>query len=98
MTGKKIVGTLGALWGIVGFLGLLFSAISRLGPLAIESYEMGWTTVQWVVAGVFTLFMAHSEGYKGFHKAFSPRFGARMKHLSENPTVLHVLLAPLFGM
>ena len=98
MTGKKIIATLGVLWGIVGFLGLLASAIVRLGPLAIDSYEMGWTGVQWGVAIVFTLFMAHSEGYKGFHKAFSPRFAARMKHLSENPTFLHVLLAPLFGM
>ena len=98
MTGKKIIGTLGVLWGIAGFLGLLFSAITRLGPIALESYEAGWTGMQWGVAVLFTLFMAHSEGYKGFHKAFSPRFAARMKHLQHNPKPLLVLFAPLFGM
>ena len=85
-------------WGILGFLGLLSSALYRLTPWAVESYQQGWTGMQWGGAVLFTIFMAHSEGYKGFHKAFSPRFAARMKHLSKNPSVLHVLLAPLFGM
>ena len=44
------------------------------------------------------IFMAYSEGYKGFQKAYSPRAAARLKYIKENPRIHFVLLAPFFVM
>ena len=44
------------------------------------------------------VFMAHSEGYKGFQKAFSPRVAARTHYLAAHPHWLRTLFAPLFCM
>ena len=42
--------------------------------------------------------MLIGEGYRGFQKQFSPRVVARAKYLIENPTLVRVILAPLFCM
>ena len=42
--------------------------------------------------------MVYSEGHRGFHQSYSPRVVARAKYLSERPTFLSVLFAPLFCM
>ena len=65
-----------------------------LEPIVNGQYGPG----HWALCVVWTLFMAHSEGYKGFQKRFSPRVVARAVHLSRHPRILHVLLAPLFCM
>ena len=93
-----IWGWLGAFWGLGGVLLLLGFAIYRLTPLALEALKSPLTVVQWVVLVGFTLFMLHSEGYRGFQKAFSPRVAARARHLRDNPTFIRVLLAPFFCM
>jgi len=92
------LGIIAAVWGVGGVILILGSAIVRLTPIA-------WTTIigplEWwhIVFGVvWTIFMAYSEGYRGFQRAFSPRVVARAQWLSRNPSLLHVLLAPLFCM
>lgn len=85
-------------WGVVGFVALLTQAVLRLAPLALEAMTSGMTTVQWGVCAVYTVFMAHSEGYKGFHRQASPRVVARAIHLSQHPTLLRSILAPIFCM
>ncbi len=97
-TKQSIWGWLGALWGVGGVLLLLGFAIWRLAPLAGEALRSPLTVVQWVVLVVFAIFMAHSEGYRGFQRAFSPRVAARAKHLRDQPTFLRVALAPFFCM
>ncbi len=88
------------LWGVVGYLALLSSAVARLTPLALEpirSGEMvGW---QWLLMAVFMVFMIYSEGYRGFWKAVGPRVSGRALHLARpGNSLVRRLLAPLFCM
>jgi hypothetical protein len=92
-------GNLGvALWGSLGFVALLGQATYRLFPYAREVVETGMTTGQWALMVGYALFMAYSEGYKGFHKQASPRVVERSFYLARNPTLMGVVLAPFFAM
>jgi len=94
----SLPGVAGAVWGLVGVNALLLYAIYRLGRMGLAAFghELDWRHLSILV--VNTLFMAHSEGYRGFQKSFSPRAVARARHLMNNPEPLRVLLAPLFVM
>lgn len=70
----------------------------RLWPLAMESFQSVWEPRHWLVGVVWAAFMVYSEGYRGFHRAFSPRFAARLKHLYDHPRPVRVALAPFFAM
>lgn len=93
-------GSLGAagLWGVAGVLVLLVEAIVRLAPLALEGVGQSLSATQWGVLGAWVAFNAYSEGYRGFHRNFSPRVVARAQYLRANPRALHVALAPLYCM
>jgi hypothetical protein len=93
-----MAGRLTAVWGVLGVVGLLSQALLRLTPLAIDALRGGLTPVQWVVLIVWVLLNAHAEGYRGFHRRFSPRVIARAQHLAEHHTPLRVVFAPLFCM
>ncbi|MGF1547022.1 MAG: hypothetical protein ACFCUG_06825 [Thiotrichales bacterium] len=93
---KPGLGLLGALWGAAGLTLLLGFAIVRLTPIALEALRSDLAWHQWLVLTAATGFMAYYEGYRGFQKAFSPRFAARCRYLQTHPTALRVLLAPLF--
>ncbi len=92
------MGILAATWGIVGICLILGSAIYRLTQIAFEAfgYTLAWH--HWLVALVWVGFMAYSEGYRGFQQGFSPRVAARIAYLRRNPSMLRMLLAPLFCM
>lgn len=87
-----------ALWGALGVIALLATAIMRLYPYAVEAIEDGLSTTQWIITVVFAIFMLVAEGYRGFQKKFSPRTAARVQYLYNNATPLRTLLAPLFCM
>ncbi len=93
-----MMGVLAFLWGIAGLILLLGFASWRLSAYTIESFSMPLNWIHWIVFLGFSIFMAHSEGYKGFQKKFSPRFAARCKYLLHNTNLLQLLLAPLFCM
>lgn len=93
-----IVGTLGAVWGVAGVVWLLGHAVVRLVPRAWEALSSPLTPVQWAGLVLVVLFMAYTEGYKGFQKAFSPRVVARAVWLRDHPRAWLVLLAPVFCM
>jgi hypothetical protein len=93
MAGKLI----GA-WGVLGVIAMLGQALWRLTPRAWEAIEGGLTTTQWVVTVVWVIAMAHAEGYRGFHRRFSPRVVARAQWLAEHPQPLRAVLAPLYCM
>ena len=86
-------------WGVAGIVGLLVQALVRLTPLALEPIEKGMLTPgHWALYLGWSAFNAYAEGYRGFQKAFVPRVVARAAYLARNPTLLRVLLAPLFCM
>ncbi len=94
----KWTGRLGAAWGAAGVTGVLVLAIVRIGPKALAAYAVGLDSTQWIVAVAFAVFMAYSEGYRGFQLRFSPRTAARVRYLRDRPDFLRSLLAPLFAM
>ncbi|MFT6694510.1 MAG: hypothetical protein ACJAY3_001401 [Neolewinella sp.] len=101
MERMKLLGRLGAAWGISGVCLLISFAVYRLSGIAMNAfvtdlYDLQW--YHWLVLISNSVFMAYSEGYKGFQLAFAPRVAARARYLLNNPRLLHVLLAPLFCM
>lgn len=90
------LGSIGAIWGVGGLISVLVYAITRICTRSVValSHELGWH--HWVVLLGCAVFMAYSEGYRGFHRSFSPRVIARAHYLAANPQPLRVLLAPLF--
>lgn len=94
----SLAGRAGMLWGLGGVLVLLIYAIVRLSLIAVDAFEQNFTWWHWLILIANTLFMAHSEGYKGFQKAYSPRVVARARVILESPTAVRVLLAPFFCM
>lgn len=87
-----------AFWAIASVVVFLLNAVYRLVPYTIESLEGGLTAWQWTVMSVWVVLNAHAEGYRGFHRRFSPRVVARALHLAKNPTPLRVVLAPFYCM
>ncbi|EGG99573.1 hypothetical protein imdm_946 [gamma proteobacterium IMCC2047] len=91
-------GFFGSLWAITGFSLLILFAIVRLGKIALDSFNYNYQWFHWLALFISVVVMAYSEGYKGFQLKFSPRFAARCRHLRQQPTTCHVILAPLFCM
>lgn len=88
-----------AVWGVGGFLALLAHALWGLTPLALEPVRDGSLSgVQMALYGLWVLFMAYSEGYRGFQKQFAPRMAVRAMHLTREPRPVLVVLAPIFCM
>lgn len=86
-----------AVWGLLGVVVLLVSAIARLTPLALEpvvAHTM--TAFQWAVYVLWSLFNGYVEGYRGFQKGYVPRVVARAFWLGQHPRPLLLLLAPFF--
>ena len=86
-------------WGVFGVLALLAQALWRLTPLALEpivSHTL--SPFQAALYAVWVVLNAYAEGYRGFHKRFSPRVVCRALHLAREPRPLHVVLAPAFCM
>jgi hypothetical protein len=98
MRRNSFIGLFGAVWGLAGILLLLGSAIWRLTPMALDAFSHPFAWHHWASLIVIVLGMAYAEGYRGFHKAFSPRVAARARYLRDHPRLSHVLLAPFFCM
>ena len=92
------IGAIASCWGIIGFYSLVIFAMVRLSAHTLEAFDQPFTLVQWFVLLVSLVFMAYSEGYKGFQKSYSPRFAARVHYLSSQANGLQLVLAPLFCM
>ncbi len=90
------MGFIGAIWGITGVSMLLAWAIVRLTPQVMEVFTLQLQWYHWLALVVSVVFMAYSEGYRGFQKGFSPRVAARARHVQANPRGLHVVLGPFF--
>lgn len=86
-----------AAWGLLGVIALLSQAILRLTPFAIEALRSDLSTGQWIGLVVWVAFMAHAEGYRGFHSKLSPRVVSRAAYLLTGKlTPWRVIFAPFF--
>lgn len=94
----SLAGQLAAAWGVLGVVALLGQALARLGPRATEALTMDLERVQWVVLIAWVAFMAHAEGWRGFHRRFSPRVIARAQTLIHGATWWQRALAPAYCM
>jgi len=93
-----MAGRLATAWGIGGVLLLLGDAVYRLAPRALEALAMELTALHWGALAGWVVFMAYAEGWRGFHRRFSPRVVERSFGLGREPTVLRGLLAPAYAM
>lgn len=66
--------------------------------MALGAFDQPLGAVHYAVLVPWLIFMIYSEAYKGFHRGFAPRFGARLKHLYDHPSPLLVALAPFYAM
>ncbi len=82
----------------MGFTLILSVALLRLGSIAVESFAQPWGTLHYAVFALNLVFMAYTEGYKGFQNQYSPRFAARVLYLYRNASWVQALLAPLVAM
>ena len=92
------LGVAAACWAAAGVLALLGYAVFRLVLVIAEGLTVPWDWRHWTVGAANALFMAWSEGYRGFQLQFSPRTAARIKWLSRNPYPAAVALAPLLAL
>ncbi|ETW92550.1 MAG: hypothetical protein ETSY1_43150, partial [Candidatus Entotheonella factor] len=93
-----MLGIIGVVWGLGGVVFMLGYAVVRLFPVTMAAFEQPLQWYHWVCLISFVVFMAYSEGYRGFQQAFSPRVAARLKYLYDYPRPWHVALSPLFCM
>lgn len=97
-TRSSALGRVAVAWGLTGVVLLLVQPLLRLTPYALEAIRGGLSGVQWAVLVGWVVINAHSEGYRGFHRRFSPRVVARAQVLARSPRPAWVVLAPLFLM
>lgn len=93
-----MLGAISALWGFIGVVGILGSAIYRLGQIGFEVMDYSLLWYHWAALVFSILFMGFAEGYRGFQKGFSPRVAARVKYLYDYPNAVRLILAPFFCM
>lgn len=93
-----VIGLVGAAWGLAGLTGLLVFAVYRLAGVVVAGLEWPWGWHHVAVAGVNAVFMAWSEGWRGFQQSFSPRVARRLRWLRNHPSTVRVAFAPLFAM
>jgi hypothetical protein len=95
---KKMLCGLSALWGVFGVSAFLLFAIFRISENMLQILDYRLTLYHWLALIVTVIFMAYSEGYRGFQQGFSPRVAARVLYLSKKATWLTGALAPFFCM
>lgn len=85
-------------WGTLGVCGLLAFSVQRLTLRAWQVFDNPMDIGYWLGLSLWVVFMAYSEGYKGFQKSFSPRVAARLLWLAEHPRGWLLVLAPIYAM
>ncbi len=76
---------LGSSWGILTVLVILLNSIMRLIPTALYPFK-GYpplTSFHWSMYLLSCITLAYTEGYRGFHKNFSPLMVKRALSLDE---------------
>lgn len=92
----KLPRTIGAIWGILGVVLILGSAIIRILPHVFDAFQLGLTFFETIVLVVWVPLMVITEGYRGFQKSFSPRIVSRAWRLTNHGQSIELILAPLY--
>ena len=77
---------------------MLGFGIARMVGHCVEAMDYTLAVHHWIILFVWSIFMAYSEGYRGFQRGYSPRVAARALYLRNHCTGFRLLLAPLFCM
>ncbi len=85
-------------WGVGGVCLILLNPILRLSQPVLEVLPGGLTPLQWGITALWTGFMLYTEGWRGFHKQFSPRVVRRAWALADKPVSPLIVVAPLMCM
>jgi hypothetical protein len=86
-----------AAWGVLGVVGVLIFAVTRIAPIAMEAIAGELSFLHWFLLLANVVFMGWSEGYRGFQQNFSPRVAARALYIYRTPLPAGtLLLAPFF--
>ncbi len=85
-------------WGVGGVVAVLLQAVVRLWPRAATVFDGSLTGFQVAMAVGWVAFMLYTEGWRGFHKQFSPRVIVRAAAVAEDGRAWLVLLAPAVAM
>lgn len=93
---NRKLGSVAAIWGVSGAIAILAYAIVRMARHTMEGFAYPWGIQHYVVLIPWAIFMAYSEGYRGFQRAFSPRVAARAVYLRDHATMPRLFFAPLF--
>lgn len=91
-------GWLGWAWALAGIFTILLLPIYRLSLITLDAFNSPVLWWHWIPTLFWLFFMIYAEGWRGFHRAWAPRTAIRAHYLIHHPTVLRVLLAPLFCM
>ena len=83
-------------WGFIGVTLFLAMAVFGLLKHAVAVLDYPLSVMQWILLIGNIVFMAYTEGYRGFQKSFSPRVAARVLYLSRHANWLQTLFAPAF--
>ena len=88
-----------AFWGTLGVVMLLFNAIKRLLPVALQPFAQNDLEPLHIAFYVlWSVFMAYVEGYKAFHLKFSPLVVRRAWTIGDKPTLAKCILAGPYSM
>jgi len=86
-----------ALWGVTGVVAVIVYAIVRLAAFVMGALALDLDVLQRLALLVNVVFMAWSEGYRGFQLKFAPRVAARALYLRRHSTSrMTRWLAPFF--
>ena len=98
MKNNSFLGTIGAIWGIIGWVALIGYAVYKLSiPIReIIPAELEW--YHWTVMVLFTVGLFYFKGYRAFQQVIAPRIAVRARYIRSHPRLLWLLLAPLFSM
>mmetsp|Transcript_6221 Transcript_6221/g.9094 ORF Transcript_6221/g.9094 Transcript_6221/m.9094 type:complete len:331 (+) Transcript_6221:51-1043(+) len=97
----KPIGLLSSFWGSFGVIYILYKAIARVLPIALEPFKgtsPSLTSFQLAAYIGTSLFFAYAEGYKGFQLKFSPLVVCRSFNLGIKSPAHHVIFAPAYSM
>ncbi len=86
-------------WGMMGVAAFILRALLTLTPIALEPIQNGsLSSWHWVLLCGWVVFSVYAEGYRGFHRSFSPRVVGRAMALGDSRSWLRVLFAAPYCM
>ncbi len=74
-----------ATWAVGGVAALLMESVVRLGTTALAGARGGFSFAEWLALALTTALLAYVEGYRGFHRSFSPRVVERAFDVAHDP-------------